>query len=165
MKLFKLVFVLLPLDYSSIVAENDHRQLVTSVVKSFCLDEDRDKTSKRVLIKSFIYLCYEINDYESAKEIADLAIASNLFSRRTLRMYLTLLYNSGLYNEVFPAYKACNNGYSPKSKEEFANWNLDTTLVMAALYQHGTDEAFRDAMEIKRENIEKFTEGSSRGKI
>jgi len=152
------------IDYASIITKNDDKQLVTNVVKSFCLDEDRDKVSKRNLIKSFIHLCYGKNDYESAKEIADLAMASNLFSRRTLRIYMTMLYNSGLYDEVFPAYKACDDGFKPKSKEEFANWNLDTTLVMAALYQHGTDEAFRDAMEIKKTNIDRFAQGSSRDK-
>merc|ERR1711997_1143487 len=138
-------------------SECNDKKFVTSVVKSFCLDTDRDKISRRKVIKGFMYLCYDNNDYESAKEVADVAISENLLSRKALRMYMTLLYNSGLYENVFVAYKTCDNAtFVPKSQEDFIGFNFDTTLVMAALYQHGTDEAFRDAMELKRDKIERF---------
>jgi len=140
-------------------SECNDRQFVTSVVKSFCLDTDRDTISRRKVIKGFMHLCHDNNDYESAKEVADVAISENLLSRKALRIYMTLLYNSGLYENVFIAYKTCDNAsFLPKSQEDFTGFNFDTTLVMAALYQHGTDEAFRDAMELKREKIERFAQ-------
>ena len=142
--------------------KSDDRQLVTQVVKSFCLDTDRDELIQRSVTQAFIYFCFINNDYESAKEIVDLALPMNLISRKSVRMYATLLYNAGLYEDIFAAYKAHDNDeLYTKKRDEFTGLSNDGTMIMAALYQHGTDEAFRNAMEWKRDKIEKLFENET----
>merc|ERR1719228_2519963 len=69
---------------------------------------------------------------------------------------MTLLYNVGRYENVFEVHQTFDRNLSQKSYRELQPFNDSTTLAMAALYQHGTDEAFRDAMELKREKIDKY---------
>jgi len=126
--------------------ECNDKEYIKNIVKSFCQDIDRDEKAKKQVIKSFMYLCYTNQDHENAKEIADLAMSMNIMSSNTKHIYLHLLYNAGLYENVFTAIKMT------KDDSSFAENTYTTAL--AALYQLGTDEAFRDAMELKKEMLQ-----------
>ena len=130
--------------------ECNDKEYIKTIVKSFCQDIDRDDKAKQQVIKSFMYLCYLNQDHENAKEIADLALSMNIMSYNAEKIYLQLLYNAGLYENVYTVIKM-------NKDEPFSDIirNMNTyTRALAALYQLGTDEAFRDAMEVKKEMLQ-----------
>ena len=109
---------------------------------------DRDEIAKIEVIKPFMYFCHENQDHKNAKEIADLALSMNLMSNNSTTIYMNLLYNAGLYEQVFAVFKISND--TEKFRGNFY------TLAMAALYQHGSDEAFRDAMDLRKQDLKNF---------
>lgn len=130
--------------------ECNDKEYIKTIVKSFCQDIDRDEKAKQQIVKSFLYLCYINQDHENAKEIADLALSMNIMSYNAKKIYLQLLYNAGLYENVYTVIKMNKDEPFPDIAR-----NLNTyTRALAALYQLGTDEAFRDAMELKKEMLQ-----------
>jgi len=141
-------------DTISSASENEDcndKEYIKTIVKSFCQDIDRDEKAKQMVIKSFLYLCYINQDHENATEIADLGLSMNLMGYSTTSIYLQLLYNAGLYENVYTVIKMNKDELFPENSTA----NLNTyTRALAALYQLGTDEAFRDAMELKKEMLQ-----------
>jgi hypothetical protein len=123
------------------------KEFIKTIVKSFCQDIDRDEKAKLQVIKLFIYLCYLNEDHENAKEIADLALSMNIMSQNAKGIYLQLLYKAGLYENVFTVIKMT------EEKDDYNFQGNIYSLALAALYQLGTDEAFRDAMELKKKMV------------
>ena len=130
--------------------ECNDKEYIKTIVKSFCQDIDRDEKAKQSVIKSFLYLCYINQDHENAKEIADLALSMNILTYNAKSIYLQLLYNAGLYENVYTVIKMNKAEHFP---DIYRDLNTYTT-ALAALYQLGTDEAFRDAMEVKKEMVQ-----------
>ena len=136
--------------------ECNDKEYIKTIVKSFCQDIDRDEKAKQTIIKSFIYLCYINQDHENAKEIADLALSMDIMSNKTKMIYLQLLYNAGQYENLYTVIKMTKKDFISEGSEntDLENNANTHTMALAALYQLGTDEAFRDAMELKKEMVQ-----------
>ena len=145
--------------YDSITSATENegcydKEYIKTIVKSFCQDIDRDEKAKKTVIKSFLYLCFKNQDHENAKEIADLALSMNILTYNAKSIYLQLLYNAGLYENVYKVIKMTKDELFAENYTNFTrNINI-YTMALAALYQLGTDEAFRDAMELKKEMLQ-----------
>lgn len=134
--------------------ECNDKEYIKTIVKSFCQDIDRDGKAKQSVIKSFLYLCYINQDHENAKEIADLALSMNILTHNAKSIYLQLLYNAGLYENVYTVFKMTKDELFAENYPNFLKDINIYTMALAALYQLGTDEAFRDAMELKKEMLQ-----------
>ena len=131
--------------------ECNDKELVKSVVKSFNNDLDRELKSRKEIIKSYMHFCYQNQDIKSAQEIPDHIMPLEEFQTMNMLTLMIMLYDAGLYENVHEIFKKgkdnCNS--IPAYERQY-------TIVMAALYQLGTEEAFREAIIIKNEAMEKI---------